>query len=259
MHQEESIIEPIIIISSILTVLGVFVISYLVYFNRRKTRLIEENHFMKEEFRQQLMQSQIEVQEQTFHHISKELHDNVGQLLSSSRMLLGLTERNLHNPPESLITANATLGEAIQELRSLSKTLDKEWLSQFDFDANLLNEIQRMNAGNTINVSYQQQHSLQLASGKQIILFRIVQEALQNAIRHAAPKMIRIISIQNDGYYSICISDDGKGFDGNYKNGLGLKNMQHRTLLLGGTISWEKNEMGGTDVFIRLPVKPADE
>ena len=103
---------------------------------------------MKAKYEQELLQSKLETQEQTFQQIGKELHDNVGQLLSTSRMLLGLTERSLPNPPDTLLTANATLGEAISELRSLSKSLDKEWLEQFSFTDNLQTEISRINAGN---------------------------------------------------------------------------------------------------------------
>jgi len=210
----------------------------------------------KKQFDHQLLQSQIEVQEQTFQQIGKELHDNVGQLLSSSRMLLGLTERSLEKPPDTLLTANATLGQAINELRSLSKSLDKEWLEQFNFTENLQTEITRINSGNKVRSVYNQQNEIQFKPDEQIILFRIVQEAIQNAIKHAHPENIIITAAKQDNKFCISVADDGSGFEMNdRKNGMGLNNMKHRTILLGGSIAWDIAIGKGTTVIITLPLK----
>lgn len=210
---------------------------------------------MKEQFQNQLLQSRIEVQEQTFHHISRELHDNVAQLLSSSRMLLGLTERSLADPPDTLKTANATLAEAINELRSLSRSLDNEWLARFRLEENLENEINRINAGDQIRVTYEHRSSPELPADKQIILFRIVQEALQNAVKHSSASAVRITSEQTADSYLVSISDNGNGFHpDSAPQGLGLKNMQQRTALLGGSIEWKTGNEKGTTVKIKIPV-----
>jgi len=250
-----TIAQAVIILTSIFTLVAIFVIAYLVYFNRRKAKLIEENISIKESFRQQLLQSQIEVQEQTFQHIGKELHDNVGQLLSSSKLLLGVTEMNLQYPPDTLINANKTLGTAINELRNLSKSLDKEWLEQFNFSENLQAEVTRINSISKIQVVYVEKDEILLRPDEQIILFRIVQEAIQNSIKHAKPNNIEITSQQQDKDLIISITDDGKGFDINDQgNGLGLNNMNHRTTLLGGTVTWDSKLGEGTTVSIVLPI-----
>jgi len=251
-----SVIQAIIIISSIFTLVAAFVVAYMLYFNKRKAKLLEEKDSMTKDFQEQLFQSQIEVQEQTFQQIGKELHDNVGQLLSTSRMLLGLTERNLPNPPDTLLTANATLGEAINELRSLSKSLDKEWLEQFSFIDNLQTEISRINAGDGVLAEFMTADALPLASDEQIILFRIVQEAIQNAIKHGHPKNMLIQIKQEENNFCITISDDGTGFTTDKKAaGMGMTNMKHRTNLLGGNITWNSIAGQGTTVRIFLPVK----
>ena len=115
-------------------------------FPKKKKQLVDINNHMQQEFQQQLLQSQVEVQEHTFEQIGKELHDNVGQLLGSTRMLLGITERSLQQVPPTLSSANETLSKAIQEIRTLSKILNKEWLEQFSFQENLQAEIQRINS-----------------------------------------------------------------------------------------------------------------
>lgn len=210
---------------------------------------------MEKEFHLQLTQSRIEVQELTYQHIGKELHDNVGQLLSTSRMLLGLTERSLPAIPDTLLTANETLARAINELRSLSRSLDKEWLEQFSFADNLEMEIDRINAGGYIAADYHQEIPLFLRADEQIILFRIVQEAIQNAIRHGLPHHIFIsVSISGNDYL-IAIKDDGHGNLPEQNTGMGMLNMKHRTNLLGGEIHWHPTPGKGTTVVITLPVK----
>ncbi|HYF31653.1 MAG TPA: sensor histidine kinase [Chitinophagaceae bacterium] len=246
--------NTIIIVISILTLVAAFVIAYIVYFIKRKSTLIEEKNALKEEFKQQLRQSQVEVQEHTFQQIGKELHDNVGQLLITSKMLLGLTERSLGNPPDMLITANATLGQAINELRSLSKMLDREWLEQFNFNNNLKTEIDRINTGNAVQAEFNYSGNMPLKAEAQIILFRIVQEAIQNAIKHGrADKIIITAAEQNDEIH-ISVADNGRGFSSAEKTGMGLSNMRHRANLLGGTIAWDSIPENGTTVKITLPI-----
>ncbi len=249
----------IVLMSFIFVMVALFVINYFIYFKRKKVLITEEHRKMKEQFQTELLQSRIEVQEQTFQQIGRELHDNVGQLLSTSRMLIGLTERSLQTPPDTLLTANATLGQAIQEIRSLAKALDKEWLERFSFAENIQTMIERINAGKKVAVEYVQTTDLPLRSDEQIILFRIVQEAIQNAIKHAAPTHMRIGVEQKAMHYLITISDNGKGFHtASVVQGLGLLNMRHRTQLLQGEIQFHSILNGGTTVTIRLSVKPIE-
>lgn len=250
------LILAVIIGTIVFFILAAFSISYfLIYKRKRKEHQMEISEF-KKQFASQLLQSQVEVQEQTFQQIGKELHDNVGQLLSTSRMLLGLTERNLSNPPDTLLTANATLGQAINELRSLSKSLDKEWLEQFSFTDNLQTEISRINAGNGVLAEFMTVDALPLASDEQIILFRIVQEAIQNAIKHGQPENMLIQIKLEENNFCITISDDGTGFTPRETgNGMGMSNMKHRTSLLGGSITWNSIPGQGTTVCIFLPIK----
>lgn len=239
--------------------LSLVVIFVTVNYKKKQQIHLHEKTLMKEEFEKQFLKSQFEVQEQTFQQIGKELHDNVGQLLSTSRMLIGLTERELQNPPDTLLTANATLGQAINEIRSLAKSLDKEWLERFSFAENIQTMIERINAGRNVEVDYRQTTELPLRSDEQIILFRIVQEAIQNAIKHAAPTHMRIAVEQEEINYLITVSDNGKGFDvGSASQSMGLANMRHRTELLQGTIQFNSVMNTGTTVAIRLPVKPAE-
>lgn len=234
-----------------------FCITYIIIYRRKRKEHQEEIDVSRKDFQQQLKQSQIEVQEHTYNVLSKELHDNIGQLLSTSRMLLGLTERTLADPPETLLTANTTLGQAISELRTLSRSLDKEWLSQFSFSDNLATEIARINnTGSLISAVFRYDDHLTLQSDEQIILFRIVQEGIQNSIKHAHPSMIEVLVTGEGQHIIIIIGDNGTGFNpATAVSGMGLLNMKHRTTLLGGTINWNSTPGKGTTVHISLPLK----
>lgn len=245
----------IIIASIIIVILAVFTLLFFLSFIQKKTSLQKINEQIKSDYEQQLLQVQIEVQELTFSALGKELHDNVGQLLSTAKMLLGITERTLHNPPDTLITANETVGKAINEIRSLSKTLNKEWLEQFNLIENLVTEVNRINSARSIKLHLQYQDEIDFEADKQIILFRIIQEGIQNAIKHAAAKNIFIhMDIHNDILLT-SVKDDGSGFQENIvSNGVGIMNMKQRIRILGGTIDWESTSEGSS-VYIRLPYK----
>lgn len=247
-------IRAIVIISSIFTLVAVFVIAYLLYFNKRKASLLEEKRLMQEDFQRQLLQSKVEVQETTFQHIARELHDNVSQLLSTTKMLLGITELNLAQVPETLTSANSTLGIAIQEIRSLSRSLDKEWLEQFSFIDNLHGEVERINTGGIVNASCECDVVINMQAGEQTVLFRIVQEAIQNALRHAKPTQLSIRLSEQGQWLQVVVADNGIGYTGEIR-GMGTTNMRHRTQLFGGTISWQPAVPSGTTVTIRIPYK----
>ena len=213
---------------------------------------------MQSQFTEALLQSQLETHEATLNQISEEIHDNIGQLLSSTKMLLGITERNLDSIPDTLKTAEQTLGKAIQDLRSLSRSLNKEWLNQFNLADNLKMEIERINSSQSIHAEYFTSTGfMPMKAEAQVMLFRIVQEALQNCIKHANAQSVAVRTLFSDDHLTVKIEDDGIGIKDENKatNGIGMMNMQHRTKLLGGTIAWNALTQG-TQVFITLPVQP---
>ncbi len=249
------IIISVVAAASLFLLLAVFVIALALKFQKRRQQHMVEMTTLKQTYEQALLQSQIEVQESTFSTLSKELHDNIGQLLSTAKMLLGITERDIIKPPDTLITANETVGKAITELRALSKSLSKEWLEQFNLIENLKTEVNRINSANAINLHLSHPQILNLEADKQIIIFRIIQEAIQNAIKHSSAKNIYISINQEKDRLATTIKDDGVGFTfENTVEGVGILNMKHRAKLLGGTIDWTSGDEGSCIIFL-LPVK----
>jgi signal transduction histidine kinase len=250
--------ENVIIVlgaTSILLLITLFIVMLVMAYLKRDIKHLKEKETMEADFENQLLQSQLETQEETFNQLSIEIHDNVGQLLNSTKLLIGLTQRALPEAPETLQLADDTLVKAIHELRSLSKSLNKEWLQQFNFIENMEAEVNRINAAKSIQLYLQRPPALSLKAGEQIILFRIVQEILQNSIKHAEPSKIEINIQQDSQLLTLDIADDGKGFDETTASkSVGILNIKHRTRLLGGTVVWNSSINKGTRVIIQLPV-----
>ena len=251
----QEIITLIILSTIILIVLAVFTFLFLLLFVKKKRHLQKEQEILKMTFQQQLLQAQLETREETMGQLGKELHDNIGQLLNSTKLLIGITQRSLPQSPDTLITADETLAKAITEVRALSKSLSAEWLQQFDLIENLETEIRRINAIKTITITLNHEGQIPFEADQQIIIFRIIQEVLQNALKHASPSTIHIAMKLHQGL-SITITDNGSGFNTEAVNsGIGMMSIQQRTQLLSGTAHWQSTPDKGTTVTIQLPVK----
>ena len=239
---------------AVLFLLACIAIIFVIMYQKRE-KYLREKQDLQNDFQREILKTQLETKEETFHKIGEELHDNIGQLLSSTRILLGITERSLEQVPDTFHTADQTLAKAIHDLRLLSKSLNKEWLNQFNVLENLQSEIDRVNAAGTIHIQLESSVSaLSLNPESQVMLFRVVQEALHNSVKHATANNI-YISVNASEQIIISIRDDGKGFNlsENGKTGVGLIKMKNRTRLLGGTIEWKAVRGNGTDVIIQIP------
>ena len=253
---EEVLVVLIVGITICIVLTGIIVFIMLFYQKKRfqdREQLLEVSN----RYNEQLLHSRIEVQEQTLNVIGQELHDNIGQLLSSAIMLLGYAERSLISVPESLKSANDTIIKAVNDLRELSKSFSSEWLQQFNLIENLRNELGRINSAGNMRANLDASIDIiPFSSEVQVIIFRIIQEALQNVLKHSDARNILVVLKQYENRLKIKVQDDGKGFETDgASNGLGTINMRTRTGLLGGTIYWDSDTSNGTQVSIEIPVQ----
>jgi signal transduction histidine kinase len=255
LFKTDEIYAASILISVIFIVLSAGFVFFIINFKIRQGAHLKEKQAMEAEFSKQLMQSQIEVQEATMFALGQELHDNICQQMSSTKLLASYAIRRPAEAGRVLSEIEGHLGNTIGDIRSLTKSLDKEWLEQFDLVANLEAEIERINTAQTVGVSLSRPNDLPLGPDKQIMLFRIIQEALQNAVKHSGAKEIQVDIKFEDGFVQTEVNDNGHGFQVNNEGkGLGIRNMKHRTRLLNGTIEWLSGS-DGARVKISIPVK----
>lgn len=243
-------------ISVLLLLIAVFVINLGFTYKKKRQRHDLEMNSLRHEFEQEMLKARIETHEQVQLQLSQEIHDNVGQLLSSTKMMMTILQRQLKEVPDVFFTTEETLSKAINELRSLSKSMNREWLERFDLIDNLENEIQRINNAGRLHIGFHCARLIPLTSNKQIILFRIIQETIQNTIKHAGANKLAIAISPGAAGLAIELKDDGRGFDtsAGSNNGIGILNIKNRVRLLGGTVDWSSAAGKGTLVQISIPV-----
>lgn len=207
-----------------------------------------------------MLQSKIEIQEQAFNNISRELHDNIGQQLSLAKLNLG-TLKEIHHTPdkEKIESAKELVSSSIYQIRSISKTLLGEKVSSMGIAEAIKNEVERINKLGmlNLNISFSGDH-FSLGDQKEIILFRMVQEALNNIIKHAAASVVNIYLDGGAEDLKICIQDNGKGFKLAVEkaSGIGLMNMKNRAHTIGADLLIETAPGQGT--LIKISLKKAN-
>ena len=207
---------------------------------------------MNIEFEQTLLKSQLEIQEHTFNHISREIHDNIGQVLSLVR--INLNTLKAPGDMEKMELMDELMGKAITDLRSLSHSLDADHIRNKGWVVavtKLLNDLQKTGKYKT---HIQQDEDLPaLGNDKPIILFRMIQEAINNIIRHAAADTIYLDAKKENDKLIVRVRDNGKGFDvSKNSGGVGLQNLKNRSKMIGADLSIKSEKGKGTIVTVSI-------
>ncbi|MCE3281980.1 MAG: sensor histidine kinase [Chitinophagaceae bacterium] len=240
------VLTIIVAVIFILVAISVFLLVMLIYFNNRKLRSIKERERMKAQFQRTLLETQLEVQEQTMREISQEIHDNIGQVLS----LVNLNLKTLSTFDEDKIHKTSDLvHKAINDLRNLSKSLNPENISKQGIIQVLRNELDQLEGSGKFSTSLDVQDEMELPAGKLIILYRMIQEVISNIIRHSGASEISVKIDRN----MLVIADNGKGFNnGTPSNGLGLQNLKQRAAAIGAELNIETAPHKGTIVIFNI-------
>lgn len=230
------------------------IIFLVLIYQKRQLRFLMDKQELESRYSEELLKTRIETQEQTLNTISREIHDNIGQLLNSSKTLLAAHQRKVNNTGPEFQNAEAQLSQAIHELRALSRSLNGEWLERFNFYENLNTETARINAVDGVQVKLNLPTSIPMVKERQLVLYRMVQEAFQNSLKHSGGNVIHITARQNDSHIAISITDNGKGFNtADHIQGFGMNSITQRAQLMGGTAHWVSDNTG-TGVYIEVPL-----
>ncbi len=252
----------IITVTVILLILLIFIVSFLFIYKNKQMRHQVEMRSVEEKFNQEILQTQLEIREQTLKNISEEIHDNVGQVLSLAVLNLSAVELNdTKRAADKIEDTTKLIEKAVADLRNLSKTMDADNIARLGLVAIIKFELELLERTGLYRTLLQLSGDDQRLHGeKEIILYRIVQESLNNIIKHANATQIQVTLQFSENQLHIEIADNGKGFDTNdvaeksiYKSGAGMKNMQKRTKLIGGVCTIKSISSGGTTVSITIP------
>ncbi len=256
---EESLTTLILIGTIIVIFFVAFVVLLSYLFTTKKNKLIQEKQLMKTQFEQALLQTQLEIQEQTLKTISEEIHDNVGQVLSLVKLNLNTVGHLPDERAQQKITKTKELvSKAINDLRDLSRSLHGEKIGEIGLPDAIANELRVIQNTGQFETDIQiKGQAYKLDPQKEMILYRIVQEALHNSIKHARSLKLQVELDYQPDLFILTVMDDGTGFDPaalpGSQTGIGLKSMQNRAALIGGTFSIHSSNNNGTSISIVIP------
>ena len=256
--EKVQIIPTILAVIIVLVFFGVLFLAMLRYYNFRRRQVAREKREMQAIFDQQLTQARLEIQEQTFSYLAEEIHDNVGQLLSLAKSQLSSFKEEETIDFHLLNDARENVGRSLQELRDLAKGMHSGHIIAFDVRQALDEEVQRITRTGHIRISVTSEgEEYRIRDDKQLILFRIIQECLNNCLKHAEATNINIGFTWFPGQLRVRIRDDGKGFDAEHTlqrpTGRGLQNILNRARLTGGSSAIQSRPGEGTVVTVQIP------
>ncbi|REC45773.1 sensor histidine kinase [Chryseobacterium sp. 5_R23647] len=243
----------IIIFTITLFIIVLTMIFVYVIFIQKKTTLLIAQKEKDMRFEKELATSQIEMKEQTLNYIGQELHDDLGQKLSVVRLRQNqLIAKMNDSEKEELIELNELLRECIQDIRNLSKTLITEQVIHFGLIESLEREINKIQKLRLLKIELiTQKHDIDIMPKHGLILFRIIQESINNILKHSRAKNVSIKIEDDHEKLDILISDNGKGFNINLKkDGSGLKNMELRAKIIHADFSIQSEPDKGTQTSI---------
>jgi signal transduction histidine kinase len=208
---------------------------------------------------QDALRRAVEGQELERRRLARELHDETGQALTS--ILLGLSALDEAEDADAIGTAVQNLRELVvdtlQNVRRLAVELRPTALDDFGLTAAL--ERLAENFAEQTGIAIEVEAGLgqeRLPSDVETVLYRLVQEALTNVVKHAQAEHVSIVLRRKEGAVSAVIEDDGRGFaDGQGEGGLGLVGMRERVALVSGRFRIESSQNAGTTIVVEVPVR----
>jgi PAS domain S-box-containing protein len=215
--------------------------AWLVIINDITEKIQLQNELVEEKIKrqQEIAQAVIDAQENERESLGRELHDNISQVLTTARLYLNCAKDTPSMQDAMIKKSVDTISTAIEEIRRLSKSMIETFHKEVGLELSLNDLIENvlLTQQFSIDLKYHLPDEQQLDNKLKMTIFRIVQEQLNNTIKHAAASQVFVSIMQKDRQLQVTIADDGKGFDTNKKRtGIGITNIISRTELFNGRV-----------------------
>lgn len=227
-----------------------------------RKRLEEELLRNQLEYQRLLHKATVESQEAERAEIGKELHDNINQVLTTTKLYLELAITNKDLKEDLVKKSLDNISSIIQEIRLLSRSLMDPSIGDLGLTDTIRDLIENMHLTQQIKVDLSAEESIEalLDSQQKLTLFRIIQESLNNVLRHSKATSVSIEITVFDTNAKLVISDNGIGFIPEaIRKGAGLKNIQNRIYLINGTLQLKASPGKGCSIELQFPLALAGE
>jgi two-component system, NarL family, sensor kinase len=265
MQAQNQEIYVIVVIAVVLAFLLVgFIVSMLFLYQRRQHRQEQQLARMKDQYQQELLRSQLEIQETTFKTIAQELHDNIGQVLSVVKLSLSILplEKD-HQAYESVQNSRQMLNKVIFDMGNLTKSMHTDRIAQIGLVEAMRFDLDSLQRTGLLKVNFDVEgNEYKLEDQRSIFLFRMFQEMINNILKHSKATHVDVaVNYSIDNKFVLKVEDNGVGFDVDKKrtqatssSGIGLKSMTNRASLIGAQITVQSQLGKGTSIKVELPL-----
>jgi signal transduction histidine kinase len=261
MGQANEYLIFIVLSSLIMLVFITGIIIFTFQYHKRKLQHEREKLLMNEQHKHDLLNAKLEIHEQTIQDIGREIHDNTGQKLTLASIYAHQLayEKQYPDIQTKMQHIGTIIDQSLKELRLLSKSLTEYNTDGDELKNLIIAECTQVNALNICDARFTMNESdFKLSNTVKNFVLRIIQEFIQNSLKHAHCKNIILKINYNKLGLEVSAMDDGVGFDGYKSNsderaGIGLLNMKKRAELIGADYHFESNLKKGTFLELKIP------
>ncbi len=248
--------------------LAITLIVFIIFHQRRVILYQQKMQEMEAEQQKVLLRASIELQEEERQRIAADLHDDAGPLLATARLYLSenMVNQDKTTQLQTIFSIKEIIDDAIQLVRNISHSLMPPTLKDFGLESAVNDFFYKLNASGSLYVTCCfNDYQIRLKAEKELIIFRVIQELINNILKHSHSSFIHFIENNDAENITISLQHDGKGLThddfilkSKSSAGLGLKNIQSRLKVIFGSIYFEQDRDQYFKVTINIP-KDFDE
>jgi two-component system NarL family sensor kinase len=245
-----------------------FIITIFFLSERKKQRQEQVLGKMKDQYDQELLRSQLEIQESTLKVIAQELHDNIGQVLSVIKLwMVGLPIEKDHPAFEGIQSSREMLNKVIFDMADLTKSLHTDRITEIGLTEAIRFDVETLRKASKLDISFAVSgDQFHFGEQKAIFLFRMYQEMMNNVLKHSKASHVAVLVDHTaDHKFILKVKDDGVGFDplkkktqASSSSGIGLKSMTNRAKLIGAEMTIQSQPENGTMIIVELPLESSN-
>jgi two-component system, NarL family, sensor kinase len=248
----------VVISTSFFLLLAVGIVILILIYQKKQLQLIVQKKELETKVERELMAVQLETREHTLNLVALEIHDNVGQALSLAKLNLNRLAEITPNTPV-MHSTKELVSKAIQDLRTLSKTLNSNYIFKTNLAECLAFDLSMVHQGGAMETKLETEGTeTGLSDQTKLIVYRMAQEILNNTVRHSEATRVLVKVAFTDTTLLLEIEDNGKGLQQQpdlAPNGTGLSNLFVRAKMIDGEFSLTNGLTGGVTARLIVPLK----
>lgn len=260
MNQKNEVITTLIFATFVIIIVLIIIsVLLLVFYSKHRYSFQKNLDSLTADYEKALLNTQLEIQEQTLKNIAQEIHDHIGLSLTLAKLHLNTLapSENVYNR-EKIEDAIILITDSIQDLSNMSHTLSADTVKKNGLLRAIEEETERIRRIGILDLRVKvSEHSEYLQDDIELVIFRIIQECLNNTIKHADAKTACIELDYQESHLVVTVKDNGKGFEekaSKNRSGSGLLNIESRTKMINGNCEIISSE-NGTEIKITIPFK----